>query len=66
MNYYQAHEILSRIKHGYKPCIKTINYALYLTGDIEECGSSGMDATIQNEIKRPWSKCSSQLVENND
>lgn len=35
MNYYQAHEILERVKHGYQPPVDTINRALCLTGDID-------------------------------
>ena len=62
MNYFEAHEILERIKHGYKPSIKIINLALFLTGDIEELGSEGMDSTAQNKSERTWSKWSQKMV----
>jgi hypothetical protein len=62
MNYFEAHEILERVKHGYKPSIKIINHALFLTGDIEELGSTGMDSTAQRESERTWSEWSQKMV----
>lgn len=35
MNYYEAHELLERVKHGYRPPIDEINRALCLTGDLD-------------------------------
>ena len=66
MNYFEAHEILERIKHGYKPSIKIINLALVLTGDIEELGSEGMDSTTQNQIEGAWSKWRKKMVEHDN
>ena len=66
MNYFEAHEILERVKHGYKPSIKIINHALFLTGDIEELGSTGMDSTAQNKSGRTWSKWRKKVVEHDD
>lgn len=36
MNYYQAQELLTAVKHGRPTTIRDINMALYLTGDY--CG----------------------------
>ena len=35
MNYFEAHELLMRVKHGYRPPIEEINRALCLTGDLD-------------------------------
>ena len=35
MNYFEAHELLERVKHGYRPPIEIINRALCLTGDLD-------------------------------
>jgi hypothetical protein len=34
MNYFEAHELLERVKHGHRPPIGIINKALCLTGDL--------------------------------
>lgn len=34
MNYFEAHELLERVKHGHRPPIEIINKALCLTGDL--------------------------------
>ena len=66
MNYFEAHEILERVKHGYKPSIKIINHALFLTGDIEEFGSTGMDSTAQRESEGAWSQWRKKVVEHDN
>ena len=35
MNYFEAHELLERVKHGHRPPIEIINRALCLTGDLD-------------------------------
>lgn len=35
MNYFEAHELLERVKHGHRPPIETINRALCITGDLD-------------------------------
>ena len=43
MNYYQAQELLTAVKHGRPTRLIEINMALYLTGDL--CGALCSDGT---------------------
>ena len=36
MNYFEAIDLLDKVKHGYPASIRDINFALFLTGDIDE------------------------------
>ena len=36
MNYFEAIELLDKVKHGYPASIRDINFALFLTGDLDE------------------------------
>lgn len=36
MNYFEAIELLDKVKHGHPASIRDINFALFLTGDLDE------------------------------
>lgn len=35
MNYFEAIDLLDKVKHGYPASIRDINFALFLTGDLD-------------------------------
>ena len=48
MNYFEAIDLLDKVKHGYPASIRDINFALFLTGDLDAelklpigCGGDG-------------------------
>jgi len=57
LNYYQAQDLLTAVKHGRPTTLDEINMALYLTGDL--CGALCSDGTDEGG-DRPCKVSSSQ------
>ena len=62
MNYFEAIDLLDKVKHGYPASIRDINFALFLTGDLDAelklpigCGGDG--SKRETEERNPPVSC---------